>query len=352
MIDIFFYLLLHTECSILVSKPSTSLLSASSGNSNPSVALHNSTTTFSSLFLDNFPFLLVNSSSFTLHEAIIRTASEVVRSLNGVIVFSAVSMYDGVGPASLVSCLSPSSVSLERSEVKDLSTAGTFVSSGYCREQRVVGCKFMNVTSRKGGGGWGVSEEGVLMDSVMERCEDGIYGLIVSGLSGQTLGGFACMNSSLIKNVRHSPTIKISLKKRLADECTYGSSTCNPSQRVSISTGPVTISDCTFSELSSSQVNGGALYIAGSSSSYINTVTISGCLFDSCYTSGSYSGGAMLAQNIEDVRLSTSNFSNCHTASESEQSTFGGAVVLVSISSSLSVSSCIFDTCHACTFCQ
>ena len=273
MIEIFFCLLLHARCSILVSKSSNEI--------------KNSTTKFSSLVLysgNKDPFFVVKRSNITISRSEIVSSVPLISSAySSSILLSRVSIGSLV-PSSLIES-SSDTITLQHSSITNLvipHNDGTFLSSGYARIQKVVDCVFSNLSrgvepKRGQERRWGISEEGILMDSVMERCEDSIYGLIVSGLSG--VGQFWCKNSSLINNVRHSPTIKISLKKRLADECTYGSNTCNPSKRVSINTGPVTITDCTFSQLSSSQAHGGALSIVGSDR-YINTVTISGCLFD------------------------------------------------------------------------
>ena len=355
MIEIFFCLVLHTECSILVSQVSNEI--------------KNSTTSFTRLVLhssDTSPFFLVERSNIRVFGCEIVSHVPLIRS-NGEssIILSSISV--GKSPSSLIESTSADTITLEGSNFNDLAIpgGGTFVSSGIARKQRVVGCEFRNMSrGRVGGeGGWGVSEEGVLMDSLMERCEDGIYGLIVSGLSG--IGGFACMNSTMVECVRVKD-----LGRRLPNEasCTYSGGTCSTTERNVIVSGAsnnveVSVTECTFKDCSTTSGAGGALIIIGQSDTdgneyYIKSVIITGCRFMDCSCVGSDDGcfgGGIAALQISTFSLSASNFSNCHTASGTEtgsQSTLGGAVLLLSISSSLSVSSCIFDTCDVCSFCH
>ena len=157
---------------------------------------------------------------------------------------------------------------------------GTFVSRGRVDIQRVLSCRFVNMSSTQRAGKKNVSDTAaiatlcVMSDCAMEEAEDTIHGWIVTGITNKTLRAFECQNSTFARCHRRTihPLPPLSHLETM-NECpsgTYSSS--------------ITFSDC------SSSAQGGALYIYAESTFlttlYISTIMSVYYLRKHCYIWG------------------------------------------------------------------
>ena len=321
MIEIFFCFLLHSECSILLSKGSNEI--------------KNSTTSFTCLELhggDNHPFFLVESSNIKVFGCEIITSIPLIRSRSSsFIILSSIALKKS--PSSLIES-SSDTITLEGSSVTNLvipHNDGTFLSSGYCRKQRVVGCEFVNISrggeiKRHKQERWSVSDDGLLENSLFERSEDTFYGFVITGPTVMTLNEFTCLNSSFIECVRNrDPPKRIPLLSHLSDGTCgkTGGSDCEVTSHIansSIGTFTVTFTDAVFTGCSESSTGGGGLYI-GSSSSGNGQLTLTRCSFTSCSTTvtDTLIGGGGVMVDYAKVSVTSTNFTEC------KSSKYGGA---------------------------
>ena len=337
MIEIFFCLVLHTQCSILVSKASNEI--------------RNSTSTFESVVLqaDNqSPFFIVQSSTITISRSELVTSIPLISSTSSsFILLSSITLKHS--PSSLIES-SYDRITLEHTSITNVAIPGTevtFLSSGYARIQRVADCQFLNVShgvesKREKEERWGVSEEGVMKDSLMERCEDSFYGFIITGPTVMTLNEFECMNSSFVECVRGRDPPKrlpISIQRRLSSAGTCDTSTtedCTTSTGIR-STSSMTFKNAIFTDCASQTVGGGIFLDAKSSA-----LTLVSCSFTRCTASDSFDqgGGGAVEVDYGTLSASSSNFTSCSSK------TYGGAIYLYYTSDSMpsgnSITSCIF----------
>ena len=214
-------------------------------------------------------------------------------------------------------------ITLEGSSFNDLVVpgGGTFVSSGIAQKQRVIDCSFTNISRGAIREGWGISEEGILMDTVMKRCEDTFYGFIVSGPTVMTLNEFISGNSSFVECVRkHDPPkrLPVSLQRRLssAGTCTGTNlEDCTTSDRIAGSPGTntVTFTNAQFLNCYSTDSDGGGgLYVYNSSSTR-GTISLVSCLFEGCTTTatGNLVGGGAVMVDYLKISVTSTNFTSC-----------------------------------------
>ena len=330
MIEIFFCLVLHTQCSILISKVSNEI--------------KNSTTTFSSLVLyagANDPFFLVDSSNITISRSEIVSSVPVISSTSSSFILLTSIHVSSIVPPSLVHSTADT-ITLEGSNFNDLVIlgGGTFVSSGIAQKQKVIDCSFRNISRGVVREGWGITEEGVLENCVFEKSEDTFYGFIITGPTVKTLSSFDCFNSTFARCTRiHNPPYRLppSVHRRLTSAtCTTSvTSDCERSSttRLESTASTITFTRATFTDCTSSGVGGGI---------YLNKqdgkLTLVSCTFTSCtaaYSSNDGGGGAVdVDKGILDA--SSSNFTRCSSK------TYGGAIYLYLPSTPNSIASCIF----------
>ena len=333
MIELFFCLVLHTECSILVSKASNEI--------------KNSTTQFESVVLhssDTSPFFIVTSSNITLSRTGIVTSVPVISSNAGSsIILSSISLANP--PSSLVHSTSDT-ITLEHTSIANLAipqTEGTFLSSGYASIQKVLDCNFLNLSrgveyKRNNEERFALADKGFLQNSLFERSEDTFYGFVITGPTVKTLSSFDCFNSTFARCTRiHNPPSRLppSLHRRVT------SATCTTSQTsdCELTTGNLrpttstTFTRATFTDCTSTSV-GGALFL-NQESVQLTLVT---CSFTTCtaaYSSNDGGGGAVEVDR-GSLSASSSNFTSCSSK------TYGGAIYLYYPSTGISITSCIF----------
>ena len=324
MIEIFFCLLLHIQCSILISRLSNKI--------------RNSTSTFESVVLqaDNqSPFFLVERSNITISRSELVTSIPLIRSnAESSILLSTITLKKAT--ASLIDSNSDT-ITLQRSVITNLAipqTEGTFLSSGYCREQRVNECFFLNLSrgvesKRNNEERFALADKGFLQNSIFERSEDTFYGFIVSGPTVMTLSEFVCGNSSFVQCVRnHDPPKRIPLLAHLSDGTCgkTGGSDCTTSSQLyneSIGTSTISFTNAVFTGCTDQWYGGGGLYIGSSSGNNRGTLQLTSCFFNSCSTTTrapdkDKGGGGVMVQNAKLLIIST-NFTNCSS------SQYGGA---------------------------
>ena len=321
MIELFFCLILHTQCSILISRSSNEI--------------KNSTTKFESVVLhssDISPFFVVERSNITISRSEIVTSIPLISSTSSSsIIISSISLKKAT--ASLIQSNSDT-ITLEGSNFNDLAIPGegTFISSGYCREQSVINCVFLNLsrgelTRRHKEEIFALADKGFLQNSLFEKSEDTFYAFIITGPTVMTLNEFKCMNSSFIGCVRNrDPPKRIPRLSFLPDgTCSgAGGSDCSVTSQLynnSIGTSTISFTNAVFTGCTHTYYDGGGgLYIACSKDPR-GTLEMTSCFFNRCTTAPSdkeKGGGGVMVQNAKLLIIST-NFTNCSS------SQYGGA---------------------------
>ena len=175
----------------------------------------------------------------------------------------------------------------------------------------VIGCLFENVSRGIEDGEKCIQrrimrEECIICDSMISGGENGIYGVIVSGIMEGNNGrgySFISSNNSFIECLRSKISYHIAINEEYKDT--------NYTSQLNLSTtSSHTFTNCTFTNCSSSG-SGGAIYFNSSTSTY--TVTITSCAFTNCSASN-YSGGVFCRYASYCV-VSGCSFVNCKTTS-------------------------------------
>ena len=202
----------------------------------------------------------------------------------------------------------------------------------------VTGCLFENVSKKEEEGekrGWrGIRREGsIIRDSLIKRVKNGIYGDIVSGIMEGNNGrgySFISNNNSFIECLRS----KISHHMEVNEE--YKNT--NYTTRIVLDTSSShTITNCTFTNCTSSGYGGAISFEPSSSSSC--TLSITTCSFTNC--SASRRGGAVYC-----YRASLSVVSGCSfVKSKAGSGYYGGGMCMYSIASCAGVKDSNFSSC-------
>ena len=210
-------------------------------------------------------------------------------------VYSMQHIFEGFSCAECISDMPYSSVQVISSlfqSVKVTESEGGLISGVDIGREAVIGCSFENI-SQESPREKGVRrrlfrrEECIVSDSLISGGEDGIYGVIVSGIQQGTVSGYSleCSNSTFIECHRSQLHQEVEMNEDYSDE--------SFASRISLSnTSSHTFINCTFTHcsttttnISSSSSSGGALSFY-SSSATIYRVTITHCIFTSCTAYG------------------------------------------------------------------
>ena len=256
------------------------------------------------------------------------------------------SIFDCVRICRSVSCRSPSSSSVEvkSSLLRDIRVyerGGGVISGVDIGREAVIGCSFVNV-SRMGMEGekkkkeWRRirREECVLRDSMIVGGENGIYGDIVSGIT-ETIGDgyvFVSNNNTFVECHRHR------LLHYRDVEMNEDYSNENYTTRIVLSNASShTVTNSTFTNCSSSNSSGGALYFSSYYCTYI--ITITNCTFTNCSASGY--GGAIYCKYASSCIVNRCSFDTC------TNSDGGGGIYIGYISSCANVKDSNFSLCSS-----
>ena len=222
------------------------------------------------------------------------------------------------------------SLTLEYSELKNMEISGNLLHSGSLNNQIVRECLFDNITHTSFYPSESPSDCGNchLVDSEISNGDEGIYGEIVSGLSG-TLYSFACLNVSFLHCARYSITHTTTTHNQAYTSTEFTVRQGLPANQ------SYTFTNCNFTECKSDTL-GGAIYINGTTENR-EILTISGCTFTSC--TASTHGGGVYSQTLTTFIVDTCNFTSCSTSNN------GGALYTASVSSCTHLTNTHFDSC-------
>ena len=176
-----------------------------------------------------------------------------------------------------------------------------------------------------------------LTSSSVTHSTDTFYGILCSGLTHKTKLSFTSSNSSFIECVRNYNAFILPSLHNAQSLCNSGTSlqamhTCSVSQREL--TGTHTFQYVYFKQCVSPS-NGGAIHSTTSST----VLNIENCEFTDC-SSGDELGGAIYSNGIKRISVISTDFHACSGFT-------GGAVCLLSISEHFTIKQCIFSSCRA-----
>lgn len=362
--------------------------------------------------VDNSTFVFVNSSSFLNSIVFDKSNSSVLKSssdsdicLNlcdfrispeiqslfvseGKITLNSIQLVSNIDVTSVFTTLCESSFSdsvvvLKNSSFENLlisKSDKTFVSSGKCESQSVLGCSFKNITAFSQITDSNLEQQTrvescILKDTKMENVENFFYGFIVSGLSSKTMHEFtssnctfnkcfriACESKSKYKIPSRNNNSPLTSKKEFYSldrsehlinpmkerkneeyEEIKGKEFKSPQELESF----IKFINCSFEDCSIRSYNttlpgfGGAIYMGTKKAA----LYCDSCEFEECVCNNT--GGAICCLQSTSTIIIKCNFSECLALASKEQTSSAGALYVYSGDVCTVIADCEFEECES-----